>query len=221
MAVSGSIRNIGAKGADYSTQPAPPAPGNIDPVQAAQGTSASDNGKSCGTGAGPGVKGLQGKPGVAGTKGGDGKPGGQIKVNAGQMDGDYTYIAQGGDGGGGQTGGPGGVGQIGGPGGASSSHCDGGAQGAGGPGGIGGAGGDAGAGGDTGDIYITYTSGNPKFTITIQAGNPGLAANPGQGGNGGQGNPTPGQADPGAHGKTASGGKNGQIFVNGKPQPPS
>src|SRR5271165_842837 len=126
------IRNDGAPGADYTNQPAPPDPGEIDPIQAAAGSDASDNGKSCGTDAGHGSPGARGNPGVKGTPGGKGGDGSQIKINVGKMDGDYTYRTTGGKGGGGQTGGKGGVGQIGGAGGKGSNHCGGGAQGSGG-----------------------------------------------------------------------------------------
>lgn len=209
-----TIENIGAPGADYSKSDPPPPQGDYSPKAAKAGGDASDDGKSCGTGAGTGDKGVQGYTGTAGQKGGKGGDANQIKVTADVMEGDYTYTTAGGAGGSGQTGGKGGRGQDGGAGGKGSKNCGGGAQGDGGQGGTGGDGGDAGAGGNAGDIYVTYKSGAPTFQVSVTAGGAGRVGNPGAGGDGGS--PNAGSGVNGASGKAAEGGKAGLIFINGK-----
>lgn len=211
-----TIDYSGRAGADNSHL-VPPAQGAVSPPAAKPGTPGKDDGKQCGTPAGPGVGGTTGLTGAPGTGGGNGTPGGTITIQSGTISGHFTLTTNGGTGGNASNGGLGGPGQDGGPGGSSSSNCSGGPKGPGGQGGPGGPGGKAGNGGNAGSIYVTYTKVGdppPTFTGTANAGvqgSPGAPGGGGPGGNGGAG----GTGVVGDKAPPSIDGSPGKVFING------
>src|SRR2546423_9403112 len=115
-----TIQNIGQNGADYTNVPA--TRGSVDPSVAGKGTAAQQGDKSCARGAGQGVGGTTGITGWTGGNGGNGGNANSINLTIAEMNGHYTLLTQGGNGGKGGIGGKGGPGQIGGPGGDGTAN---------------------------------------------------------------------------------------------------
>jgi hypothetical protein len=159
-----------------------------------KGPDATENGKSGCNAAGDGGRGNDGGNASPTTgKGGCGSPASPINYNVSTMNGNFT------------------VGSVGGKGGPGGKGGNGGNAGDGGPGG-------AGKGGDGGPgckVYINYSDGNPKFSVSNLKADGGCAGKAGTIGNGGKGNPPGDNGKPGATVDGGSGGAAGQVIING------
>lgn len=185
-----------------------------------KGSPGQDNKNSCKRSATDGTNGTGGTKGTKGTDGGRGGSGSVVNVVVETLNGVCNIGSGGGDGGDGGVGGDGGDGGAGGDGGDGTKQCPAGKGADGGAGGAGNNSGDGGDGGDGGKVTVTYTKGDPTFTMVPSTGKGGNAGAAGSGGNGGAaGSPGGSAGQPGQSGATGSAGAAGTpgtVTVNGR-----